>query len=366
MENNIPNFEWYTGLSEIRKVQPRCPFASVETCPRYFQSLSLLGCAGSTSIDDAEEERLIDHWKNSDLWPKTREYETSVAGPNNNPRIFTNFCPEIAYDRFGYFASFFAGYSDEIDSDSAHARLTKRDAPANDWRWRWSSLTQLHYSDCHYYSLLDHRSKNNRFPFSTETTTERKELHSISQKPIPDSINKSFTHKGELKERWRKLSSKVKIFFITVTTFVALLAAFLTNIEKIADFFKTKEPSATVSNIVVKLSNSSEEGVIVSARGDFMLWLPGPGARHKMGKYQFLTANGKSPEDGSLVVPPKETVTVYAKIMNETYFAKILFQSDCDLSLIVYRAGAGLTHTNQMPFTAEAIKKYYFEADVGK
>ena len=97
-----------------------------------------------------------------------------------------------------------------------------------------------------------------------------------------------------------------------------------------------------------------------------MLWLPGPGARHKMGKYQFLTANGKSPEDGSLVVPPKETVTVYAKIMNETYFAKILFQSDCDLSLIVYRAGAGLTHTNQMPFTAEAIKKYYFEADVGK
>ena len=170
VENKIPNLEWYTGLSQTRKVQPRCPFASVETCPRYFQSLSLLGCAGSTSIDDAEENRLIDYWKKSDLWPKTGEYETSVAGPKDNPRIFTNFCPEIAYDRFGYFATFLAGYADEIDSDAAHARLTRLDASKNDWRWSWSSITQLHYCDCHYFSLLDHRSKNNRFPFSAEVS----------------------------------------------------------------------------------------------------------------------------------------------------------------------------------------------------
>lgn len=172
--NTIPDIEWYTDLSETRKVQPRCPFASVEICPRYFQSLSLLGCAGSTNIEDADEVRLLDYWKKSDLWSKTGEYETSVAGPKDNPKIFSNFCPEIAFDRFGYFASFLAGYADEIDSDSAHARLARRNASAKDWRWSWSSLTQSHYTDCHYYSILDHRSKNDRFPFSVDVEAANK------------------------------------------------------------------------------------------------------------------------------------------------------------------------------------------------
>jgi hypothetical protein len=361
VENIIPNLKWYTGLSEIRKVQPRCPFASVETCPRYFQSLSLLGCAGSTSIDDAEEERLIDYWKSSDLWPKTREYETSIMGPEGNPRIFTNFCPEITFDRFGYFATFFAGYSDEIDSDSARARLTKQGAATDDWRWRWSSLTELHYSDCHYYSLLDHRSKNNRFPFINHEPLERKKSDATIEIP-----NESIIQKNGFKERWKKLSSKVKIILISITAVVALFATFLTNVEKILDFFETNESTNTVPNITVKLMNSSDVGVIVFARGDFMLWLPGPGANHTIGKYEFLMTDGKSPEGGSFVVKPKETVPVYAKILNTTHFARILSQSDCDLSLILYRAGTGLIHTNQIPFTENAILKYYLEADVGK
>jgi hypothetical protein len=173
VENETPDIVWYTKLSDTRKVQPRCPFASVEICPRYFQSLSLLGFAGSTSIDETEEKRLIDYWEKTDIWPKTGEYRTSIAGPKGNPRIFSNYCPEIAYDSFGYFASFLAGYADEIDSDSAHALLTKLNASPNDWRWRWSSLTKSHYSDCQYYSILDHRSKNKRFPFAVDAAEEK-------------------------------------------------------------------------------------------------------------------------------------------------------------------------------------------------
>ncbi|MCK5215922.1 MAG: hypothetical protein KAR05_11300, partial [Candidatus Omnitrophica bacterium] len=143
----------------------------------------------------------------------------------------------------------------------------------------------------------------------------------------------------------------MKVAAISITACVALIAVFLGNLEKIGNFFTADQPLPSVPAIVVKLSNSSEKDVIVSGRGDFTLWLPGPSAYHTMGKYEFLTIEGESPTTGSLTIHPNETVTVLAKIMNENFYSKILSQADCDLSLLVYRAGAGLTHTNNMPFT---------------
>jgi len=125
MNEKNPDIEWYTELSKNKQVQSRCPFASVEACPRYYQSLSLLGEAGSTSIESNEDKRLEAYWSKSDLWPKTGEYATSVSGIEGNIKNFMNYCPEIIYDRFGYFASFIAGYSDALDRDVAHQRLIK-------------------------------------------------------------------------------------------------------------------------------------------------------------------------------------------------------------------------------------------------
>jgi hypothetical protein len=53
-----PDIEWYLRISKERGVTPRCPFATVERCPRYYDSLSLLGEAGSTKISSEEEARL--------------------------------------------------------------------------------------------------------------------------------------------------------------------------------------------------------------------------------------------------------------------------------------------------------------------
>jgi hypothetical protein len=55
----IPDFEWYSALSSKRGPSPRWPFASVERCPRYYQSLSLLGGAGFTKIDPKEDASLL-------------------------------------------------------------------------------------------------------------------------------------------------------------------------------------------------------------------------------------------------------------------------------------------------------------------
>jgi hypothetical protein len=64
-----------------------------------------LGEAGSTRIDPKEDKQLLNYWENSDLWPTTMEYATSISGSPGEPHIFSNFCPEVAFDRFDYFAS---------------------------------------------------------------------------------------------------------------------------------------------------------------------------------------------------------------------------------------------------------------------
>ncbi len=150
-----PNLKWYTEISARKKVSPRCPFASVYRCPRYYQSVSLLGKSGmTTSIESEEDKELLEKWKRSDLWPVVDEQATSVMGPEREPRHFGNFCPEVSFDRFGWFSSHLVHHWDEIDSDVARSSLKKEGAPPDDWRWQWVLISSMHYTDCPLYSPL--------------------------------------------------------------------------------------------------------------------------------------------------------------------------------------------------------------------
>lgn len=154
MQTIVPDLNWYLAKSKENGVPPRCPFATADRCPRFYQSLSLLGKAGSTSIEPDEDERLRKKWIDSDLWPLTGEQATGIAGPNGNFKHFTKFCPEVAFERFGYFASNLNQYADEIDSDLAHRQLANEGASRDDWRWSWSHVLPNHYTECPLYSLL--------------------------------------------------------------------------------------------------------------------------------------------------------------------------------------------------------------------
>ncbi len=115
LEIIYPDFEWYESLSQKKGLHPRCPFASVNKCPRYFESLSLLGETGATELDPEEDERLLSFWKTSDLWPRLREQASSVWGREGNKHI-SNFCPEVSFLRFNLFAShLFRYYSGETN-----------------------------------------------------------------------------------------------------------------------------------------------------------------------------------------------------------------------------------------------------------
>ena len=80
MNAHVPDLEWYIGVSERKGLLPRCPFASVNRCPRYYESLSLLRLVGTTAIDPVENDRLFRAWSESDLWPTIGEQATSISG----------------------------------------------------------------------------------------------------------------------------------------------------------------------------------------------------------------------------------------------------------------------------------------------
>lgn len=158
--SNIPDFEWYANVSQKRGVASRCPFATVESCPRYYQSISLFGEAGSTKISEAEDKKLLKHWETSDLWPHTSELSASITGAEGNPSMYSNFCPEATFDRFGYFTTDLTKFIDEIDRDFAHQYLHKQSVPHNDPRWLWESCKSQHFTECKEFSVLEHRIKN--------------------------------------------------------------------------------------------------------------------------------------------------------------------------------------------------------------
>jgi len=159
----VGDLRWYLNESaRNRAPSPRCPFASIHRCPRYFASLSLLGEAGSTRIEPKLEKRLFKKWKKTEFWPSVAEQDTSIMGSQNDPSIFCQFCPEVLYERFGWFANFLSGYADETDQEFAHERLAARNADRSDWHWIWSEMSPMHYLECPFYSLLSRTSDPQR------------------------------------------------------------------------------------------------------------------------------------------------------------------------------------------------------------
>lgn len=160
-----PTHAWYKDISDRVGLSPRCPFASVLQCPRFYQSLSLLGGAGSTQIETFKDEWLKQEWEKSDLWPTTDEQATMITGPAAEAKHFWRFCPEVLFERFGIFASDISSYGDEIDVGIAHRELAASNVAAEDWRWLWRYVKPCHYTECPLYSLIrDGKGKMHPIP----------------------------------------------------------------------------------------------------------------------------------------------------------------------------------------------------------
>jgi hypothetical protein len=183
---------------------------------------------------------------------------------------------------------------------------------------------------------------------------------------IIDKTGKPFKKSHSMSGRWKNISKKMKIIIISITAFITLIATLITNLGTIEKFINSTKSNVLPPNIVVKLSNSSKVDVVISDRGDFTLWFPGPGAAHTYGRYEFVVVGKMMRSNGGIIIPQSKTITLFAKILNNEKYSKVFANADCDINLIIYRSGLGLIHTNDIPFSSDAITKYYLEADVGK
>jgi hypothetical protein len=123
MNREHASIEWYTGVSATKKLAPRCPFALVDRCPKYYESAAVLAEVGLTApLPPADTARLDQKW-NGWMSP-IPEQSASVFSADDSVRGIWNICPEIGFEIFGYFATLLHKYADEIDLDFAHRRLS--------------------------------------------------------------------------------------------------------------------------------------------------------------------------------------------------------------------------------------------------
>lgn len=154
MPITIPDSSWYRKKSSERDAPSSCPYANVHKCPRYYASIYLLGEAKvTTSISADKKEALDAFWENSRLLPVIDEDDTSINGSDGRISSFSNFCPEVTFAYFRYYASYLGKYADEIDKDCGH-RIAERENIAGDWRYEWGFMSACHYLDCNVYSQV--------------------------------------------------------------------------------------------------------------------------------------------------------------------------------------------------------------------
>ncbi len=155
MPLTVPDSSWYRLKSSETGVACSCPYANVHKCHRYYASIYMLGEVKMiTSISDAKKSELDEFWEQSGLAPVIAEDDTGVSGSDGRSRSFSNFCPEVTYTYFRYYASYLSRYVDEIDKDSGQ-RIAERESIENDWRYEWQFLTECHFLECTVYNQVD-------------------------------------------------------------------------------------------------------------------------------------------------------------------------------------------------------------------
>ena len=183
---------WYTSLSHEKGLPPRCPFASADRCPKYFHSLEELNYVQQRLeprrrliLSQDDDRRLWDKLKHTDVWTTAKLHQpsirmTGVGEPidvedgrpiweEEKPTGSTNFCPEVSFDYFGFFAN-------------EAQRALDADKGANDhWMTGWSAVTPTHYSECPLYSLL---------PAETSRVVETEAQRETARSAVPSKGSK--------------------------------------------------------------------------------------------------------------------------------------------------------------------------------
>ncbi len=158
------NTKWYFDKSKAKNLPLHCPIAAPYLCLRFLITIDLSVEVGlCRGINLESKERYYRYWRKQLHKFINLEAEPAVSFINDEPFNMSNFCPEVSYLIFGYFASHVVRYTNEIDQNAMHQFLKRKMAGKGDWRWYYSNVVERHYTECPEFSIswgINKPSKN--------------------------------------------------------------------------------------------------------------------------------------------------------------------------------------------------------------
>ena len=163
----------------------------------------------------------------------------------------SNYCPEVAFDSFGVFASLLCEHGDEIDRDLAYGRLSRQGVSEESWKWRWSTLKPMHYTECPLYSPLlrqtSSSANNNRTPEVPSVRAGERSAQPLGDE-VPSSIPEKEANEIDLMGRWKR--RKLIAYMIAISAVVTGIATFTDSLSKIKtnlnEWFSSKPKVVTI------------------------------------------------------------------------------------------------------------------------
>jgi hypothetical protein len=190
--------------------------------------------------------------------------------------------------------------------------------------------------------------------------------NSKEQQSIVGPGGAPFPRRITWRDKWNVAYSKSRTVLGGLVGLLAAIAIFVGNLESVQRYVTSHFFSPSIPAISLNLFNTGGESVGIIARGEFLVFFPGPGANHVVGTYELDPDNSDPILEtkvitGVVIVPANKGTLLRLRIMNHDYFEKLLRQGDCDVTFMFrYQNGEHVSSDNvrndTRPFTEKSLK----------
>jgi hypothetical protein len=166
-------------------------------------------------------------------------------------------------------------------------------------------------------------------------------------------------------KRWRSWSLPTKISIIGTLASLLSVGLYFWDLKPFLERRLILPP--TVPNIVVKISNPDNSQASLNYRDDFVLWLPDAtvdGAPRLPGKYEIVASDAGLVKNGVVPVKAPGDTRLILKLMDQERLHQYLIRGNTELMFMFHRTDGSVFFSENLPFTEEAVKKFYTPADM--
>jgi hypothetical protein len=149
-----------------------------------------------------------------------------------------------------------------------------------------------------------------------------------------------------------------------IGTLATLLGISAADFKPVIMHWMRPEKPRRIPPVSVWIKNTGKTESSVASRGELFIWLPGEGARHTAGVYEIVRVNGSQSQPGMVSVPPDAITKVQINLLNPQGLYPYLERGDCEITIFFRRSDGSLFDSGEVPFTEEALGKYYLSADI--